>query len=89
MEVSWVFEPNPDGTITVRIIHDFSKGIPIPALDAFVSEQVVGNFFTHNVAGKTLAMVKLLAEADRMAHAGVTLRREEDLGLELPAPGTV
>jgi hypothetical protein len=82
MEVAWVFAENPDGTVTVRIIHDFSKGIPVAALDRFVSEKVVGQFFIDNIAGKTLEMVRLLAEADRMAHAGVPILRAEDLEVE-------
>lgn len=67
MEVAWDFEERPDGTVAVRISHDFRKGWPVDAFDRFVSDQIVGGFFVGNIAGKTLQMVKLLAEADRIA----------------------
>ena len=69
MQVVWTFEQLPDGRVTVRIIHEFRKGWPIMALDRFVTDRVVGEFFIHHIAGKTLAMVKLLAEAERLAAA--------------------
>jgi len=82
MQVAWVFDENADGTVTVRIIHEFSKGWPPAAFDRFVSEKIVGQFFIDNIAGKTLAMIKLLAESDRMAHAGVPMLGADDLDRE-------
>lgn len=79
MQVAWEFEQHPDDTVTVRIIHDFRKGLPIPALDRFVTDRVVGEFFTHAIAGKTLDMVRLLAEADRNAHRGITVLQFDGL----------
>lgn len=79
MQVAWEFDENPDGTVTVRIVHEFRKGWPVMALDRFVTDRVVGEFFIHAIAGKTLAQVKLLAEADREVHRGVPVLRAEDL----------
>lgn len=69
MQVAWTFEQLPDGRVTARITHEFRKGWPVMALDRFVSERVVGEFFVHAIANRTLAMVKLLAESDRAAAA--------------------
>jgi ribosome-associated toxin RatA of RatAB toxin-antitoxin module len=79
MQVSWTFQENPDDTVTVRIHHEFRKGWPVMNLDRWVSEKVVGEFFVHNIAGKTLAQIKLLAESDRASHRGVEVIRIEDL----------
>ena len=56
MEVEWLFEPRDGGTL-VRIRHELR--FPIP----FVAEAVIGPYFVSNVAGKTLARIKELAEA--------------------------
>jgi ribosome-associated toxin RatA of RatAB toxin-antitoxin module len=78
MKVAWEFEQHDD-LVTVRIVHDFKKGWPVEPFDRFVTEKIVGEFFIHNIAGKTLAMVKLLAEADRKARQGVDVIRAEDV----------
>lgn len=65
MQVSWTFEPHPDGRVTVRIEHDFQKGWPL--LDDFVSDRIVGQFFVSAIAGKTLERVKHIAERQRKA----------------------
>jgi ribosome-associated toxin RatA of RatAB toxin-antitoxin module len=65
MVAVWTFDKHPDDTVTARITHEFRKGWPIQGLDRFVTDRIVGDFFTHSIAGKTLGMVKLLAEADR------------------------
>lgn len=71
MQVTWTFEEGVDG-VAVRITHDFDKGWQPAVLDRFVSDRVVGQFFVSNIANKTLAMVKLLAESERAAgEAGV------------------
>lgn len=67
MEVAWDFEERPDGRVAVRISHEFRKGWPVDAFDRFVSDAIVGEFFVGNIADKTLDMVKLLAEAERVA----------------------
>jgi ribosome-associated toxin RatA of RatAB toxin-antitoxin module len=77
MQVAWTFEEHGDGLVTVRIAHDFRKGWPV--LDRFVSATVVGEWFVSAIAGKTLAQVQLLAEAEREAHRGVDVIRPEQL----------
>jgi ribosome-associated toxin RatA of RatAB toxin-antitoxin module len=69
MRVAWTFETRPDGRVVVRITHDFSKGWWPAALDRLVSDKIVGGYFVHAIATRTLAMLKLLAEAERAAHA--------------------
>lgn len=71
MRAAWSFDAHADGIVAVRIAHEFRKGWPI--LDRWVSETVVGDFFTHAIASKTLAMVKLLAESDRVARRLATV----------------
>ena len=66
MEVAWQFTALADGRVRVEIIHDFRKGWPLG--DRFISDRVVGDFFVANIADKTLARIKFLAE---------TLRRRE------------
>lgn len=65
MEVFWTFEERDDGTVAVRISHDFRKGWPVDAFDRFVSDTIVGDFFVGNIAGKTLKTIKALAEEER------------------------
>jgi ribosome-associated toxin RatA of RatAB toxin-antitoxin module len=71
MQVAWTFEEIPGGRVTVRITHDFNKGWPPAAIDRFVSDQIVGAFFVHAIATRTLEMIKLLAEAESAAHAAL------------------
>lgn len=66
MRAVWTFERRGERMVVARITHEFRKGWPV--FDRWVTETVVGDFFTHNIAGKTLAMVKLLAESERAAH---------------------
>ncbi len=60
MEVVWRFEPQPGGGTRVTILHDLAFQFPIAA--NFFGEHVVGDFFVANVAAKTLARMKTLAE---------------------------
>lgn len=76
MKVAWTFEEH-DELVTVRIHHEFNKGWPL--IDRLVSDKIVGDFFVGAIAGKTLAQVKLLAEADRDAHRGIKNIYVEDL----------
>ena len=66
MQVAWTFEQLPAASTRVRITHEFSKGWPGRALNAFVSERVVGEFFVHAIATRTLETFKLLAEAEQI-----------------------
>src|SRR5438552_10112371 len=50
MDVVWTFEEKPDGVL-VTIVHDLH--FRIPAL-APIAEPIIGDFFTHNIANKTL-----------------------------------
>lgn len=81
MEVTWQFTTLADGRVRVEIIHDFSKGWPL--VDRFVSDRVVGDFFVANIADKTLARIKVLAEAARQHTSGpVTLVQPTAIPME-------
>ncbi|HEY6111966.1 MAG TPA: SRPBCC family protein [Chthoniobacterales bacterium] len=59
MHVVWTFEEKPDGVV-VKIRHDLefrAKWL------APITESVIGNFFIHNVANKTLRCMKAYVEA--------------------------
>jgi ribosome-associated toxin RatA of RatAB toxin-antitoxin module len=58
MEVVWTFEEMSDGVL-VQIVHDLN--FRIPAL-APLLEPIIGDFFTHNVANKTLRCMKAYVE---------------------------
>jgi len=62
MEVVWRFAPAPGGT-RVTIEHRLEFAFPVAA--DWLGEHVVGGFFVDNVARKTLARIKALAEAAR------------------------
>ena len=59
MRVVWTFSDTPDGVL-VTISHDLR--FRVPAL-ASVVDPIIGNFFIHNVAGKTLRCMKVYVEA--------------------------
>ena len=62
MEVAWTFAPIPGGT-RVSIIHDLNfKRIPV--LGPWIGRRIIGDFFIQSIAGKTLARMKQLAEAE-------------------------
>jgi hypothetical protein len=58
MHVVWTFTETNDG-VRVEIVHDLK--FRIPAL-GFVAEPIIGDFFTHNVANKTLRCMKAYVE---------------------------
>lgn len=60
MVVEWLFEPLAGGLTRVTILHDLAFAFPLAA--DFVGDHVVGDFFIANVAAKTLARMKALAE---------------------------
>lgn len=62
MQVVWRFEPRGSQTL-VSIDHDVRFASPIAS--EWLAKHVAGEFFIHNIAGKTLARMKLLAEAAR------------------------
>lgn len=59
MRVVWTFTESPDGVL-VEIVHDLQ--FRIPAL-APVFDPIIGDFFTHHVANKTLRCMKAYVEA--------------------------
>lgn len=59
MDVVWSFTDTDDGVL-VQIIHDLN--FRVPAL-APVADQIIGNFFIHHVAAKTLQHMKTHLEA--------------------------
>jgi uncharacterized membrane protein len=60
MDVEWLFDPVPGGT-RVRIEHRLAFQFPVAA--GWLGDHVVGDFFVKDVASKTLARMKELAEA--------------------------
>ncbi|MBD5656826.1 MAG: SRPBCC family protein [Candidatus Eremiobacteraeota bacterium] len=62
MDVEWRFAPTANGT-RVSIQHRLEFAFPIAS--AWLGKHVVGNFFVHDVAQKTLARMKTLAEGGR------------------------
>jgi ribosome-associated toxin RatA of RatAB toxin-antitoxin module len=60
MEVEWIFEPVAVGT-RVRIEHRLEFAFPV-ARD-WLAQHVVLGYFVHDIASKTLACMKRIAEA--------------------------
>jgi len=59
MDVEWQFE-RIEGATRVRIVHWLNFQFPVAR--EFLGRHVVGDFFVHNIAGKTLQRMKQLAE---------------------------
>lgn len=59
MDVVWTFDETPDG-VRVNIAHDLQYRIPplAPLVD-----RIIGDFFIHNIANKTLRCMKAYVEA--------------------------
>ncbi|HEY8312834.1 MAG TPA: SRPBCC family protein [Candidatus Baltobacteraceae bacterium] len=62
MDVLWRFETRGKQTL-VSIDHDVRFASPIAG--QWLARHVAGEFFIHNIAGKTLARMKVLAETNR------------------------
>ncbi len=60
MEVQWLFEPVEGGT---RVIIEHVLDFRFPIAARFIGRHVVGTFFVHAIANKTLARIKALSEA--------------------------
>jgi hypothetical protein len=72
MDVGWEFDPRPDG-VHVRIWHDLDLQWPVigpTPIGRAISEHIIGPHFVGAVAGKTLATIKGLVEAEQAAGAG-------------------
>ena len=75
MAVEWRFEPTDDG-VRVSILHDLDLRWPL--IGRLVGERVIGPVFVANIAGKTLARIKALAEAATLAGPAGTDRARGD-----------
>ncbi|MBC5811598.1 MAG: SRPBCC family protein [Candidatus Eremiobacteraeota bacterium] len=64
MDVEWIFEPVDGGT---RVVIDHRLHFRFPFAAEFLGKWVVGDFFVGNIAGKTLARMKELVEAESRA----------------------
>lgn len=65
MEVEWTIREMPGGVVHVKIWHGFNP--PWPLVGPFIAKYIVGWFFVHNIAGKTLAAIKRIVEEGRGA----------------------
>jgi hypothetical protein len=52
--------------VDVTIKHDFESDIPV--IGPMLAKHVVGDFFVHNIAGKTLGRIKEIVEAEAGAN---------------------
>ena len=59
MDVIWTFHETPDG-VRVEIVHDLRFRIQLLAP---VADAIIGNFFIHHVANKTLRCMKAYLES--------------------------
>jgi ribosome-associated toxin RatA of RatAB toxin-antitoxin module len=59
MHVVWTFEEGPDGVL-VKIRHDLDFSVQILAP---LADKIIGDFFIHNIANKTLRCMKAYVEA--------------------------
>lgn len=63
MWVEWRLEDDPWGRgVNVSIRHDLRY--PLKALNGFFAQQIVGTLFVSNIAGRTLATIKSIAESE-------------------------
>ena len=72
MYVEWIIKEKTTerGKVTqVRIIHEFDPDWG-PVLGTFVAKYIVGRFFVHNIASKTLKKIKEIAENGRRKQVG-------------------
>jgi ribosome-associated toxin RatA of RatAB toxin-antitoxin module len=68
MKVEWLFAPTNDG-VRVTITHQLD--LKWPLIGGIAANYVIGPVFIENIAGKTLARVKQLAEAEPRLHGDV------------------
>jgi ribosome-associated toxin RatA of RatAB toxin-antitoxin module len=67
MYVEWIISQNGQGWVDVRITHEFYH--PWPIIGPFIGKYVIGKFFVHNIAGKTLRRIKQIVETETEAVA--------------------
>lgn len=61
MDVAWTFTESSDG-VEVKISHDLKPRIPL--VGRFVAEKIIGDFFIHSIASRTLYHMKLYLESN-------------------------
>jgi ribosome-associated toxin RatA of RatAB toxin-antitoxin module len=61
MDVVWTFTQRSDG-VEVKISHDLKPRIPL--IGRFVAKSIVGDFFIHYIATRTLHHMKLYLESN-------------------------
>ena len=59
MDVVWTFTETPTG-VEVRIAHELKP--PIPLIGSLIADWIIGDFFIHYVASRTLHHMKLFLE---------------------------
>jgi len=59
MRVVWTFQETPDG-VRVEIMHDLQFRMKLLAP---IADTIIGDFFIHNIANKTLRCMKAYVEA--------------------------
>jgi Polyketide cyclase / dehydrase and lipid transport. len=59
MNVVWTFKEMKEG-VEVKISHDLNPTIPL--IGTFIAESIIGNFFIHYVANRTLQCMKVYLE---------------------------
>ena len=66
MYVEWNIRENGEGWVDVRITHEFKH--PLPVIGPFIARYIIGKFFVHNIAGKTLRRIKQIVETEAVAY---------------------
>src|ERR1051326_7753851 len=61
MDVEWRLVPGRDG-VEGTIRHELTY--PVPLLGPLFARYIVGGFFVHNIAGKTLRCIKKIVESE-------------------------
>jgi len=61
MYVEWTIVETAGGEVRVRISHEFKPPWFMPE---FIAKHVIGEFFVHNIASKTLETIKKLVESE-------------------------
>ena len=65
MVVEWLIRPVDGAAVVVTISHRFQPRWPL--VGGWVAERVIGPFFVHDIAGKTLRRIKAIAEGGSLA----------------------
>ncbi|MGA7161767.1 MAG: SRPBCC family protein [Bacteroidota bacterium] len=71
MDVVWTFKELSEG-VEVKISHDLKPAIPL--IGTFVAESIVGNFFIHYIASRTLQYMKAYLETAPQRNPAPTVK---------------